>query len=86
MTYSFQNLISPSTHRPLIADQVSTFQFKYFPGYLADKIFTNDNNSRRGDNSDNIKIRLSYFFMRNPFMKFQDSNSHGSKVIVCIKP
>ena len=29
-------------------------------------------NSARGDNSDKKKIRVSYFLMRNPYMKFQN--------------
>ena len=31
------------------------------------------------------KIRVSYFFMRNPYEKFQNSSIHGSKVMLCIK-
>ena len=29
-------------------------------------------NSARGDNSDKKKIRVSFFFMKNPYMKFQN--------------
>ena len=32
-----------------------------------------------------IKICVSYFFMRNPYKKFQNSSMHGSKVMLCIK-
>ena len=31
------------------------------------------------------KIRVSYFFMKNPYMKFQNPSMHGSEVILCIK-
>ena len=31
------------------------------------------------------KIRVSYFLMRNPYMKFQNSSIHGSEVMLCIK-
>ena len=33
-----------------------------------------------GDNSDK-KIRVTYFFMRNPYMKFQNISIHDSKVM-----
>ena len=31
------------------------------------------------------KIYVSYFFMKNPFMKFQNPSMHGSEVMLCIK-
>ena len=31
------------------------------------------------------KIRVSFCFMRNPYMKFQNPSMHCSKVILCIK-
>ena len=31
------------------------------------------------------KIRVSYFFMKNPYMKFQNPSMHGSEVMLCIK-
>ena len=34
-----------------------------------------------GDNSDKKKIRVIYFFMRNPYMKFQNTSMHCSKVM-----
>ena len=35
-------------------------------------------NSRKGDNSVKKKKRVSYFSMRNPYMKFQNPSVHGS--------
>ena len=51
--------------------------------YLADKIlfyflFSKGYNSRKGDNTDKKKKSVSYFFMRNPYMKFQNPSMHGS--------
>ena len=31
------------------------------------------------------KIRVSYFFMKNPYMKFQNPSMHGSEVMQCTK-
>ena len=31
------------------------------------------------------KIRVRYFFMQNPYMKFQNPSMHGSEVMICIK-
>ena len=31
------------------------------------------------------KIHVSYFFMKNPYMKFQNPSMHGSEVMLCIK-
>ena len=31
------------------------------------------------------KIRVSYFFIRHPYMKFQKPSMHGSEVMLCIK-
>ena len=33
-----------------------------------------------GDNLDKKKIRITYFFMRNPYLKFQNISIHGSKL------
>ena len=30
------------------------------------------------------KIGVSYFFMKNPYMKFQNPSMHGSEVMLCI--
>ena len=38
-----------------------------------------------GDNSEKKKIRVCYVFMRNPYMKFQDSSFNGLKVTVGTK-
>ena len=45
-------------------------------------IYLNGKNSKMGDNSDK-KIRVTYFFMRNPYMKFQNISLPGSKVMLC---
>ena len=42
-------------------------------------LFSKGNNSEKGHNSDNKKIRVNYFFMRNTHMKFQIPNIHHSK-------
>ena len=48
-------------------------------------IFSKDHNSGKGHNPVKKKICVSYFFMRNPYKKFQNSSMYGSKVILCIK-
>ena len=40
------------------------------------------NNSKMGDNSDR-KNMGHLFFMRNPYMKFQNISIHGSKLMLC---
>ena len=40
------------------------------------------NNSKMEDNPDKKKIWVTYFFMRNPYMKFQNIIVHGSKVML----
>ena len=40
------------------------------------------NNSEMGDSSDKKKIQVIYFFMRNPYMKFQNISLHGSKLML----
>ena len=47
--------------------------------------FSKDHNSEKGHNPAKKKIRVSYFFMRNPYKKFQNSSMHGSKIMLCIK-
>ena len=44
-------------------------------------------NSRNGGNSDKKKKKtwVSYFSMRNPYMKFQNPSMHSSKDMACIK-
>ena len=42
--------------------------------------FSKGDNSERGHNSEKKKIRVIFFFMRNPFMKFQDTSIHRLKV------
>ena len=41
------------------------------------------NNSKMGDNLDIKKIWVTYFFMRNPYMNFQNITIHGSKLMLC---
>ena len=43
------------------------------------------NNSKMGDSLDKKKILVTYFFMRNPYMKFQNISIHGSKVMLCTR-
>ena len=38
------------------------------------------NNSKIGDNLDKKKIQVTYIFMRNQYMKFQNISIHGSKL------
>ena len=47
-------------------------------------IFSKGHNSRKGDNSDMKKpIQVNYFFMRNPYMKFQNPSMHSSYGMAC---
>ena len=48
-------------------------------------LYLKGNISKMGDNSDKKKIRVTYFFMRNPYMKFQNISIHGSKVMLCTR-
>ena len=41
------------------------------------------NNSNLGDNLEKKEISVTYFFMRNPYMKFQNISIHGSKLMLC---
>ena len=36
-----------------------------------------------GDNSDKKKKRVTYFFMKYPFMKFQNISIHTSNAMLC---
>ena len=38
-----------------------------------------------GDNSDKKKIQITCFFMRNPYMKFQNIHMYGSKTMLCTR-
>ena len=42
--------------------------------------FSKGDNSERGHNSEKKKIWVIFFFMRNPYMKFQDTSIHCLKV------
>ena len=42
-------------------------------------------NSGKGHNPDGGKKCVSYFFLRNPYMKFQNPSMHSSEVMLCIK-
>ena len=48
-------------------------------------IFSKGHNSGKGHNPDGKKTRVSYFFMKNPYMKFQNPSMHCSEVMLCIK-
>ena len=49
-------------------------------------IFSKDDNSEKGHNPDGEKKQqVSYLFMRNPYVKFQNPSIHGSEVMLCIK-
>ena len=41
------------------------------------------NNSKMGDNLDKKKNMSPIFFMRNPYMNFQNISIHGSKLMLC---
>ena len=43
------------------------------------------NNSKMGDNSDKKNMGHLFFFMRNPYMKFQNISITGSKVMLCTR-
>ena len=45
-------------------------------------ILSKRNNSKIGDDWDKKKIRITYFFMRNQNMKFQNISIHGSKLLL----
>ena len=45
-------------------------------------ILSKGNNSKIRDNWDKKKIRVTYFFMRNQNMKFQNISIHGSKLML----
>ena len=44
--------------------------------------FIKGNYSKIGDDWDKKKIRITYFFMRNQNMKFQNISTHGSKLML----
>ena len=43
-------------------------------------IFSKGHNSRKGDNSDKKTIQVSYFSMRNQYMKFQNPSIHVHEI------
>ena len=57
----------------------------YVPSLFFEK--AGANNSKMGDNSDKKKkkIQVTYFFMKNPYMKFQNISIPGSKVMLCTR-
>ena len=64
----------------------SEFQFfRYFADKIASIFFQRAITQKRGIILSRKKIHVSYFFMRNPYKKFQSSSIHGSKVMLCIK-
>ena len=42
--------------------------------------FSKEDNSERRHNSEKKKIRVIFSFLRNPYMKFQDTSIHCSKI------
>ena len=38
-----------------------------------------------GDNSDKKKHTVTYFFMRDPYMKFQNNSIRGSRLMLCTR-
>ena len=48
-------------------------------------MFSKGHNSEKGHNPVKKKYMSAIFFMRNPYLKFQNSSFHGSKVMLCIK-
>ena len=66
-------------HHPLSADtsfkflSLILFEISHLQNFIS--IFLKGRNFTRGDNSKKKKIRVCYFSMRNPYMKFQDDIS-----------
>ena len=60
-----------------LAMMVTTVQI-----YDFNVILSKGNNSKIGDDWDKKKIRITYFFMRNQNMKFQNISIHGSKLML----
>ena len=58
---------------------------RYFADKIASIFFQRAITQKRGIILSRKKICVSYFFMRNPYMKFQNSSIHGFKVMLCIK-
>ena len=77
----FQNFTKYFSHHPLSADtsfkflSLILFQIWHLQNFIS--IFSKGRNFTRGDNSPppQKKIRVCYFSMRNPYMKFQDDIS-----------
>ena len=61
------------------------FFFRYFADKIASISFQRAITQERGIILSRKKICVSYFFMRNPYKKFQNSSMQGSKVMLCIK-
>ena len=71
-----QKLIRSSTHQFL----------RYFADKIVSIIFKRAITQERGIILlRKKKIRVSYFFMRNPYKKLHNSSMHVSKVMLCIK-
>ena len=87
---SFQKLLRSSTHHPLssaycfniIAQMI--FEISFLQNFIA--IFLQRGiTQKKGYNPDKKKINVNYFFMRNPYMKFQKPSMHCLKVMLCAK-
>ena len=58
---------------------------RYFTDKIASIFFQRAITPKRGIILSRKKIHVSYFFMRNPYKKFQNISIYGSKVMLCIK-
>ena len=63
---------------------LASIVFKIFCWQDSIHIFSKGRNSGKGHNPDKKKS-VSYFFMRNPYMKFQNPSMHSSKLTLSIK-
>ena len=63
-----------SNHDAMMVTTVQIYDFNV--------ILSKGNNSKIGDDWDKKKIRITYFFMRNQNMKFQNISIHGSKLML----
>ena len=64
---------------------LASIDFEIFCLQYCIHIFSKGHNLEKGHNPVKKKIRVSYFFMRNPYKKFQNSSVYGSKVMLCIQ-
>ena len=85
-TYSKVNqVVYSSLIYSLCFKALASIVLRYFADKIASIFFQRAITQEKGIVLLRKKIRVSYFFMRNPYKKFQNSIMHGSKVILCIK-